>query len=166
MHAFITLSTALLASLAAALPAASHISTRETSTTEPFCYQKSEGIYEPANGATITQDTATDSCTDVTILYCSGQYDKTSSLSASVWLSTNAQPDIASGGEILALDVSPDNQNTTAGYYSYYFTTSICPSDGDYATGSYELSVYETETGYYNAYNYEIHSINVTLSTS
>jgi hypothetical protein len=82
--------------------------------------------------------------TYVEVIYCSGQYFKTSSIDASVWLTFPDSPD---SGELLVKDEKPDNKDASAGFYSYRFNVSIAPEDGDYATGVRTLSVYETTTG-------------------
>ncbi|GAB7342347.1 hypothetical protein MBLNU457_g0569t1 [Dothideomycetes sp. NU457] len=167
---FTTLSTVAFAVLATAIPTnpISTLSARqESNTTTPFCYQKSPGIYSPASGAIITQNTSTYDCTNITILYCSGQYFKTSSIDTSVGLSQiyAGGPGIASG-QLLAKDVKPDNADAQAGYASYRYNVTLCPGGGDYLEGEYALSVYETETGYYNPMNYNVYSVNITLATS
>lgn len=150
---FTTLTAIAFAALATAMPTTPipHLSTRqETNTTTPFCYQKSPGIYSPAPDAVITQSTSNYACTNVTILYCSGQYFKTSSLDTSVGLSQlyAGGPGIASG-QLLAKNVKPDDADAQAGFASYRYNVTICPGGGDYLTGDYALSVYETETGEY-----------------
>lgn len=145
------LSALVFAVLATALPTTqvSRLSPRQVSnTTAPFCSQKSPGIYSPASGAIITQSTTAYSCTNITVLYCSGQYFKTSSIDTSVALSQiyAGGPGITSG-QLLAKDVRPDNADASAGVYSYRYNVTICPGGGDYLKGEYALSVYETETG-------------------
>ena len=123
-------------------------------TSRPFCYHnsrkpplyaRSQGIIQPVDGATITQvnDGNYDSTT-VEIVYCSGQYFKTRSIDASVFLTF---PDSPNSGELLAKDIEPDNKDASAGFYSYRFNVTIAPSDGSYPTGVRSLSVYETTTG-------------------
>jgi len=146
---FTILSTVAFAVLATAMPTIQDLKIRQVSNeTEPFCYQKTPGIYSPAEGAVITQDTSSYGCTNVTILYCSGQYFKTSSIDTSVGLSQiyAGGPGITSG-QLLAKNVKPDNADAQAGYSSYRYNVTICPGGGDYLKGAYELSVLETETG-------------------
>ena len=128
-------------------------------------------------------DTVSYTGTNVSILYCSGQYFKTSSIDLSVWLSSADNG--VTGGELLAKDVKPDNRDAAPGFYSYGLNVTILPVDGMYMTGPYVISVYETMTGewigeccrrralsltimagYYNPMNYAITSVNVTLATS
>lgn len=135
---------ALFGTLAASAPTTSGALRRDT-TTDPFCYQKSPGIYEPTEGAIISQSITDYTCNNISILYCSGQYDKTRSIDTSVWLSQSSTG--TGSGELLAKDVTPDDQDASAGFSSYRYNVSVCPSDGDYMTGPYILSVYETETG-------------------
>lgn len=95
------------------------------------------GIVQPANGAVITTS-------NIPIVYCSGQYFKTSSIDASALLSLPGQFD---SGELLVKDIKPDNQDVPAGYYSYRFNATIPEEDGDWPSGQWTLSIYETATG-------------------
>lgn len=165
-------SLAISASLAWAAPTT-------TSAAQPICTPESDqGIVQPANSATITQiNDGSFSGTTFEVLYCSEQYFKTSSVAASVLLNV---PESPNNGELLVRDVAPDNLDASAGFYSYRFNVTISPSDGDYPTGLYSLSIYETTTGtskcpdfrakltersgYYNPYDFQITSINVTLA--
>jgi hypothetical protein len=132
-------SFALCASFVQAAPAAT------STAAAPLCTPEHQGIIQPASGATITQvKNDNGDGTTVQIVYCSGQYFKTSSIDASVFLTAPDSPD---SGELLAKDVKPDNQDASAGFYSYRFNVTISPADGDYQTGPYVLSIYETETG-------------------
>lgn len=146
---------AICCALAQAAPQAT------TSAAAPLCTPEAQGIVQPANGATVTQtqDSNYDG-TIVEIVYCSGQYFKTSTIDASVLLTLPGSPD---SGQLLAKDVAPDNLDALAGFYSYRFNVTIAPISGTYPTGPYTLSIYETTTGYYNPTNFEITSINVTL---
>ena len=130
---------AICASVVYGAPAAT------TTAKSPLCTPEAQGIVKPKNGAKITQvnDGNYDS-TYVEVIYCSGQYFKTSSVDASVWLTSPGSPN--SGG-LLLKDVKPDNKDSSAGFYSYRFNVTIAPEDGDYATGVRTLSVYETTTG-------------------
>jgi len=146
---FTILSTVAFAVLATAMPTIQDLKIRQVSNeTEPFCYQKTPGIYSPTEGAILTQDTSDYNCNNFTILYCSGQYFKTSSLDTSVGLSPsyNGVVDINSG-ELLAKGVKPDDRDAQAGFSSYRYNVTICPVQGEYMTGPYALSVFETETG-------------------
>jgi len=140
---------ALFTSLAASAPAIVHgpinpLVARQTSTTTtpPFCSGKT-GLYSPTEGAVLAQNVTDYGCNNVTVLYCSGQYYKTRSIDTSVWLSSPG----GTSGQLLAQDVTPDDADAAAGYSSYRYNVTICPLDGDYKTGSYVFSVYETETG-------------------
>ena len=135
----------LAASLAFCTSIAHAAPTATTTASSPLCTPEAQGIIQPTNGATITQvnDGNYDS-TIVEIIYCSGQYFKTSSIDASVFLTF---PDSPNSGELLAKDVEPDNKDASAGFYSYRFNVTIAPSNGDYPTGLRSLSVYETTTG-------------------
>ena len=156
------LSTAVLATAATLFSttfAAPTISRRD----DYLCGYGTEGIKLPTANTTIYQTADDDlSCTSVEIVYCSGQYFKTSSLDATVWLSPPGQQ----SGEILAKNVAPDDSDAPAGYYSYRFNVSICPTSGSYMTGQKTLAVYETATGYYNEYNYFISEIDVNLAVN
>lgn len=114
----------------------------ETRSKEPACGYGKAGLKLPAPGATITQDVSSDHGTQVEVLYCSGAYFKTSSQSASLWLSQNP-----SAGQLLAQNVSPDNKDAPAGFYSYRFNVSLHPVDGSYYKGNYTFSIYEVTTG-------------------
>jgi hypothetical protein len=128
---------AVCASLVQAAPAAPAAT--------PLCQPEHQGIIQPASGATITQikDSNSDGTT-VEIVYCSGQYFKTSTIDASVLFTS---PDSINGGVLLAKDVKPDNKDAAAGFYSYRFNVTISPEDGDYFTGPRTLNIYETTTG-------------------
>jgi hypothetical protein len=143
---FTALSLTLLATVATAFPTNTpSLSRRDSNVT---CSESTPaGIYEPANGATLSQYITDSSCNNFTIFYCSDQYDKTASLTASVWLTDNNGGYDITSGTLLAQGVEPDNQDSVAGWYSYRFNVSICPMDGTYRTGDFALSVYETMTG-------------------
>jgi len=183
MH-FTTLLSLSLATITTAIPtlhAPGLIVRQATNTTSPFCYQKPPGIYSPSSNAILTQDISSYTCNNFTLLYCSGQYFKTSSLSTSVGLSPSSNGININSGELLAKDVKADNADAQAGFYSYRYNVTICPVEGEYMTGPYALSVFETETGelirmmvrkdgadeagYYNALNYNVYTVNVTLAT-
>ena len=157
------------------------VTQRQSST---VCGPGKVGIAEPANNAKIVQiKDGNFSPTNVTIVYCSGQYFKTRTIDASALLTSPG----ATSGELLVKDVKPDNQDAPAGYYSYRFNATIYPEDGNYLTGKRTLTIYETTTGenltsmrrerlahssltsvgflpgYYNPMNYELWSINITL---
>jgi len=119
--------------------------TTTTTAAGPLCTPEAQGIVVPADGATITQinDGNYDSTT-FEVVYCSGQYFKTSTIDASVLLTFPDSPD---SDELLIKDQKPDNQDADAGFYSYRFNVTISPEDGDYPTGEHTLSVYETTTG-------------------
>lgn len=130
---------ALCASIVQAAPSTT------TKTASPLCTPEAQGIVKPKNGAKITQiDDGNYDSTYVTLVYCSGQYFKTSSIDASVWLTSPGSPN---SGELLLKDIKPDNKDSSAGFYSYRFNITIAPEDGNYATGVRTLSVYETTTG-------------------
>lgn len=132
-------SLALCASIVQAAPSAT------TTAASPLCTPEAQGIIQPVDGATITQvDDGNYDSTTVEIVYCSGQYFKTRSIDASVFLTF---PDSPNSGELLAKDIEPDNKDASAGFYSYRFNVTIAPSDGSYPTGVRSLSVYETTTG-------------------
>jgi len=48
---------------------------------------------------------------------------------------------------LLAKDIPPDNEDAAAGFYSYRYNVTLCPEDGEYRTGPFVVSVYETATG-------------------
>ena len=139
---------ALFTALAAAAPALHQpynplVSRQTSNTTTPFCSGKAAGLYSPTEGAVLTQYITDYACNNFTVLYCSGQYFKTSSIDTSVWLSSAGNDN----GMLLAKDVAPDNQDAQAGFYSYRYNVTICPISGEYMTGPYVFSVYETQTG-------------------
>jgi hypothetical protein len=134
--------TALLTTFAALATAA-----------DPFCFQKSAGIYSPTNGQTLSQKPNDSGCNNFEILYCSGQYFKSRSVDASAWLSSAAYRsgnDPITAGVLLTKGVYPDNKDAESGYSSYRFNVSICAGDGGYRTGPYVLSVYETYSGQFD----------------
>ncbi|KAF2860899.1 hypothetical protein K470DRAFT_257447 [Piedraia hortae CBS 480.64] len=129
---------------------ASPITPRQANATTPFCSGKSSGLYKPAEGAILSQYISDSECNNFEILYCSGQYFKTSSLDLSVWLSprfSSSPYQAMRSGQLLAKNVKPDDKDSAAGYYSYRFNVSICPIEGEYRTGPYILSAYETYSG-------------------
>ncbi|KAI4147374.1 MAG: hypothetical protein LQ340_005588 [Diploschistes diacapsis] len=122
-----------------------------------LCGEGSQGIKKPARNTTIQQQ---EDGTTFEVIYCSGQYFKTSSIDGSVWLHN---PSSTKSGQLLVKDRTPDNKDAPAGFYSYRFNITIYPQDGDYLSGKQVLSVYETATGYYNPYNYAISELDLNF---
>ena len=89
-----------------------------------LCGYGTQGLKKPADNDTIYQQ---EDSTTFEVVYCSGQYFKTSTIDASVWLSF---PDSFQSGELLTKDQKPDNKDAPAGYYSYRFNVTIYPNDG------------------------------------
>jgi hypothetical protein len=154
---FLLVSLALFAPLIQAAPKAittineafSTSTTASTTTTTtastPLCSPEAQGIVKPTPGTIITQtNDGNYGPTYFEVIYCSGQYFKTSSIDGSVLLAVPEAPD---NGQLLIKDQAPDNLDAYAGFYSYRFNASISPSDGDYLTGEQTLSIYETTTG-------------------
>ncbi|MCJ1331200.1 hypothetical protein MMC10_007888 [Thelotrema lepadinum] len=121
-------------------------------------YETGQAIVEPAANSTIQQN---EDSTTFEVIYCSGQYFKTYSIDASVFLHF---PDSPNSGQLLVNNQQPDNLDTDAGFYSYRFNITIYPEDGDYLSGQQTLSVYEAASGYYNPYNYEITEIPINFA--
>lgn len=128
--------SAATTALVALLAAATLVQARPTE-----CGPSDFGLWEPTPNQTITQYNNL-SCTDFKVFYCSGQYYKTRSISIDVLLSSG---DVTNGGQILVKDAEPNNG--AAGYYGYSLNATICPSSGNYLTGPYVLSIFESETG-------------------
>ena len=117
------------------------------------------GIRQPANGTTITYTTEEQENLDgatFEIIYCSGDYDKTASLNVTALLGTT------SSGLILG-SARPNSDAAPAGFYGYIFNVTVYPEDGDYITGPQQLSIFEVETGYYNANNFELYTVTIDL---
>lgn len=87
-------------------------------------------IVQPSNGVNITSPT-------FQIVYCSGAYDKTRTIDASVWLTSPG----SESGQLLVKDMTTNDGDT------YTFNATITPADGLYDNGDFVLSVYETTTG-------------------
>lgn len=116
------------------LASANTISVRQSPST---CgVEHAPAIVQPADGFDITSPT-------FTVIYCSGEYFKTSTIDASAWLTSPG----ASGGMLLVKDIAPNNEDAPAGYYSYRFNVTIPVIDGNYPSGAWTLSVYETTNG-------------------
>ena len=141
------------------------------------------GIRQPANGSTITWTAAEQANFEghaIEIVYCSGEYFKTRSVNATVLLGRTTTPagGIGPTGEILG-SATPTGGAAPGGFYGYVFNVTVWPSNGDFRTGQYDLSVFEwatgerapfdtvtmlmTCTGYYNPYNYHIYSVTVNF---
>ena len=99
---------------------------------DTVCGYGIEGIKKPLNNATITYPENSDGDPfNFEVIYCSGQYFKTSSLSASLLLSNPANGDNSlNSGMILVNNASPDNQDAPAGFYSYRLNVTMYPIDG------------------------------------
>ena len=82
------------------------------------------GIKKPKNNATIHQ---TNDETTFEVIYCSGQYFKTSSQDASVWLSSGVG---SQSGELWVKNQAPDNLDAVTGSYSYRLNVTLYPEDG------------------------------------
>ncbi|KAF1991423.1 hypothetical protein K402DRAFT_450359 [Aulographum hederae CBS 113979] len=141
-------------------------STSPTSTPVPtpsyLCAYGDFGFKSPAPNTTITQlDDGTYSGTSFEILFCSNQYFKTRSVGLTVGLSSVGRVD--KGGMVLALDYRPsgDGKVAGAGFYGYLFNVTIYPISGSYISGKRTLSGFEVATGYYNAYNYNVDSLDL-----
>lgn len=152
---------ALLATIASATPTVGKIHSIRDSDT-PCGSEPVPGFLKPTNGTTITYTAEEQENYDgatFEIIYCSGQYYKTSSLNVKVLLGPT------SGGEVLG-SADPTVGAADDGFYGYIFNVTVYPEDGDYLTGPQQLSIFEYESGYYNAYNYELHTITIDLETA
>lgn len=106
-----------------------------------ICGYGKQGIKSPKPGATITLDPEYHTST-FEVVYCSGQFFKTNSKTASVWVAPSQD---SASGQLLAGPVTPDNKDTDAGYYSYRFNATY--TAGSTTGGNFSLSIYETTTG-------------------
>lgn len=107
------------------------------------------GIIQPANDDSFTFSESADSGT-IEVVYCSGQYFKTSSLDASVWLSSrnpSTNGNERDYGQLMIHNQEPDNQDSAAGYYSYRMNVTLYPGTTGFQDGDLRLSVYEQYRG-------------------
>ncbi|KAF2723495.1 hypothetical protein K431DRAFT_301746 [Polychaeton citri CBS 116435] len=140
------------------------IQARQSNESQPPCTYGNFGLKKPEVGTVITQiDDGNYDGTTFEVLYCSSQYFKTRSISATIGL---GWPDsYTSGGQILGTPgLSPTDDAADAGYYGYRVNVTVYPLSGNYLQGEQTLSVFEVASGYYNAYNYDVASVNITFA--
>ena len=118
----ILLAGAALLTAASATPIISEPIVKRQS--DDICGYGTQGIKQPTANSTIQQN---EDSTTFEVVYCSGQYFKTSSLDISAFLHF---PDSPNSGQLLVRNQQPDNQDAPAGYYSYRFNITIYPEDG------------------------------------
>jgi hypothetical protein len=110
------------------------------------------GILEPKDGTNFSFDSSGPA--NISILYCSGQYFKTSTIDASVWLAPRTAYSLSAPnsayGQLMVKNAEPDNQDVPAGYYSYRLNATVYPGSQSFMDGDLVLSVYEQTTGMSN----------------
>ena len=120
----ILLAGAGLLTVAFASPVANVGQPKSKRQSDTLCGYGTQGIKQPAANSTIQQN---EDSTTFEVVYCSGQYFKTSSIDGSVLLH---YPGRADSGQLLVTSQAPDNQDAPSGYYSYRFNVTIYPEDG------------------------------------
>ena len=176
LHTILAAGTIVLAALAHASPTPTPVRRADS-----VCgTQPAPGIRQPANGTKITWTAAEQANSDghaIEIVYCSGEYFKTSSVNVTVLLgAAGTGSGAGTSGQILG-SATPTGGAASSGYYGYVFNMTVEPASGNFFTGPYQLSVFEWATGedaractwmtlmrcagYYNPFNYRIDSVTV-----
>ena len=146
---------ALLATISSATATIAKVySIRDSDT--PCGYEPTPGIRKPIDGMTFPYTSDDTDGINIEIIYCSSDYFKTSSINVTVLLSTESYSGMIIGFAEPNSDAAPD------GFFGYIFNVTVYPSDFD-LTGSQKLSIFEFETGYYNAYNFRVSTITIDL---
>ena len=109
----------------------------------PCGRQASGSILSPANGTTIVYTAEASEGYSLPIIYCSGEYFKTSSINVTAILTTGDASTPLRTGEILG-SAEPSDGAAAPGYYGYVFNVAIYSTDGPH-----QLGIFEWSTGTY-----------------